>query len=88
VALVLFALLPWLLYFALVLAACWLVIFDGDPGTDGLGWVLLALAVPCLFVAGRVSAWQRRWIRARFEFERWARRPSGGGELLDWFNGP
>jgi len=86
VALTLFALVPWLLYFALVLTSWWFVIFDGDPGTDRLGWILLALAVPCLFVAGRVSRWQRRWIRTNFQVELWARGPrGGGGGPLDWF---
>ena len=84
----LFALLPWLLYCGLVFTAWWLIIFDGDSSTDGLGWGLLALALPCLFVAAQVSKWQRRWIRARFELELWTRRPSGGGGLLDWLDWP
>ena len=88
-ALWLFALTPWIAYFALVFAAWWLIIFDGDASTDALGWTLLALALPCLFVAASVSRRQRRWIEARYEFETWARRPSGGGGgLLDWLSGP
>ena len=88
-ALRLFAFTPWIAYFALVFTAWWLIIFDGDAGTDALGWTLLALALPCLFVAAYVSRRQRRWIEARFEFEMWARRPyGGGGGLLDWLSGP
>jgi hypothetical protein len=77
------ALLPWAGYFALVFTAWWLVIVDGDPGTDALGWTLLALALPALFVTGRVSRWERRWIHARFDLELWSRRPSGGGGVFD-----
>jgi len=87
-ALAAFAALPWVLYFGLVFTAWWLIMFDGDASTDGLGWGLLALALPCLFVAAQVSKWQRLWIRARFELEMWTRRPSGGGGLLDWLNWP
>jgi hypothetical protein len=87
-ALAAFAALPWLLYFGLVFAAWWLIIFDGDAGTDGLGWALLALALPCLFVAAQVSRWQRRWIQARFELEMGARGPSKGGGPLGWLDWP
>lgn len=86
VALRLFALLPWIFYFALVFTAWWLIAFDGEAGTDGFGWGLLGLALPCLYVAAQASKRQRRWIRARFELELWTR-PSGGGGLSGWLDG-
>lgn len=86
-ALRLLTLLPWLAYFGLVFAAGWFVMLDGDSSNDTLGWTLLTLALPCLFVAARVSSWQRRWIDARFNAEMWARGSSGsGGGLLSWLD--
>jgi hypothetical protein len=78
-ALTVLSLLPWLAYAGLVSAAIWLLGFDARPETDATGWLLLALAVPTLFVAVQVSRWERAWIRARFDIELWSRRESGGG---------
>ncbi len=82
-ALVLLLALPWLVYFALVGSAWWLIMFDGRAATNELGWVLLALALPALFAASKVSAWERRWIKTRFQAESWLHQPSGGGRILD-----
>jgi hypothetical protein len=80
--------LPWLLYAGLVFTAWWFIAFDGKPQTDDLGWVLLAVALPVLFVAARVSSWERRWLKLRFSGESWIRGPSPSGgllaRLLDW----
>jgi hypothetical protein len=85
-ALVFFVLLPWLLYFGLVFTAWWFIIFDGRSSTDQLGWILLGLALPALFVAARVSRWERAWIRAHFSAEMWTRGPGRvGGSFLDLF---
>ncbi len=71
--------LPWLAYFGLVFVAIWFIGLDTRPDTDTTGWMLLALAVPALFVAAHVSRWERTWIRARFNVELSSRRPDGGG---------
>jgi len=85
---VLLAALPWLFFFGVVGAAWWFLIFDGDPGTDGLGLVLLGLALPVLFATVAVSRWERRWLRVRFNLETAAASRRGGGEglldLLGW----
>ena len=50
--------------------------------------MLLALALPALFGAAQVSAWERRWIKGRFHAEAWLHQPPGAGgilsRLLDW----
>ncbi len=76
--------LPWLVYFGLVLVAIWFIGFDARAETDTTGWILLALAVPALFIAAQVSRWERAWIRTRFNAELWSHRPGGGGG--GWFD--
>ncbi len=83
-----FAALPWLVYFGLVFTAWWLIIFDGRQSTDSVGWILLALALPALFAAVRLSRAQRTWIRTRFNLEKWTRSVSGGGGAGGWFDWP
>ena len=83
VALTLLLLVPWLVYFGLVFVAIWLIVFDARADTDTTGWILLALAVPALFIAAQVSRWERAWIRARFNVEQWSHRPDGGGGFFD-----
>ncbi len=79
--------LPWLMFGAIVASAWWMIEFDGRAGNETIGWGLLALALPALFAAVRVSAWERRWIKGRFQVQGLLHEPAGGGilgRLLDW----